>query len=416
MKKIIATPEGIKGVSGPKIKQKAEQQPKTEVDTHATNIRARVEQIMEIDQQPMQQKQEPKKSKDEGIPAMIIDSALKKFSIHSEGELREMVQSRAQSNRQGEHDLEAFAQGIKRPYNLLYIDSNLSRKQLESRLKMLSDLYFEYTSLDMRERNQMEQVLCEMFGMPAMTVDVQSYLDTLESDDLTAKSQGAENTNLIFMDSNMEPKVIKRSKGRHSIDFTSILKLMYNMHAMALHFNEEPSTAENVKINASYRDMMIYKNKEGKYERMVRQEFAEGILIKELDPEIRKDPEYRKAWRSFLNHVTAMSGMYGSIVDISDSTKGNKTRGNVANSGNIFVKLPSISDPNYTFTIIDPDVFDTEPGESKFDPMEHMRKKGTSGILSAVKTAMTNFARDTKKFGMGVRNWQEQYTKRELER
>lgn len=406
MKNIIATING--GIEA--VPRKKTLAPHPEIKKNRQDVRDRVTDIVQIDQQPIREKEGITRVS-AGIPAMIIENALKKYNFHTEEELRDMMKDHTRANQQGEQNLESFLDSAKKPFNLFYIDNNLSKVQLEKRLKMLSDLYFEYKSLDSNGRGEMEEVLGKMFDIPTMSDATQKYLDTLESDDLTAKSQGAENTNLIFMNSNMEAQVIKRTKGRHSIDFTSILKLMYNMHAMALHFNQNPN-AGGAKV--SFKDMVIYKNKDGQYVRMVRQNFAKGTLLKEIDPKIKEDPSYRKAWHAFLRQVDGMRDTFGSVVDISDSTKGTKARGNVANSGNIFVEFPTKQNPQYVFTIIDPDVFDTEPGEAKFDPSEHVRKNGMSGIIPAVRIGITNFMRDTKKFGMGVRNWQEQFMKKEL--
>jgi hypothetical protein len=109
--------------------------------------------------------------------------------------------------------------------------------------------------------------------------------------------------------------------------------------------------------------------------------------------------------------VEGMKESDGVVLDISDSDAGfKKKRGDVANTGNVFVKIPTEDNGVYEFSIIDPDVFDTVPGEHKFHAMEHIRAKGLfKGILLAAKTAFTNQAREQV-----VRRWQDEYVQKEL--
>jgi hypothetical protein len=311
--------------------------------------------------------------------------------------------------------LEAFLSSAKKPYNLLYIDPNLSKEDLRERVALLGVLYRAFKSASLADRTRLEPMICRMFGMPQMPADISSDLDELEKSEGTELRQGAENRNMIFPDGSGQKQVIKITKDRHNEDFTSVLKLMYDMHAIALRLNHEPSSSDNVEINLSYKDMVIYKDPTGAYRRMVRQDFAEGVSIKSLPKDFKEnDPGYRAAWKIFLKKVESMRETDGVVLDISDSDAGfKKQRGNINNTGNVFVKLPDDSNPNYKFTVIDPDVFDTAVGEHKFDPSEYIRAGKKTGILTGIikasKMAATNQARERV-----VRPWQDSFVKDEL--
>lgn len=319
--------------------------------------------------------------------------------------------------REGRRKLNEFVLEVKQPYNLFYVDKNLSRSQLEQRCALLDELYGTFKGLNFTDKDAMEKVLVQMFDVPVITEEAQNYLDQLEAlshKDTTGDhrfSQGAENKNFIYQGKELESQVIKITKGRHDTDFTSIIKLMRDMHYLALHFNEQESDDKNVQIDATFDDMIIYRDESGNYKRLVRQKFAKGVTIKDLPREIMEnDPNFRAAWKYFLRRVEMMKEQFGLVLDISDSAAGfKKQRGNVANTGNVFVALPTEPGEVYKFSIVDPDMFDTVEGEHKFDAAEHLRKKGMLGLFDSVKTAGTNQARERL-----VRSWQEKFVQEEL--
>lgn len=318
-----------------------------------------------------------------------------------------------------EKKLDAFLNSAKKPYNLLYIDPNISKPALEERMVLLGILYRSFKSASLKDRSRLEPVITKMFGIPQMPDDVSGYLEALHSHPDTQLSAGAENVNMIFNDNSGLKQVIKQTKNRHETDFSSVLKLMYDMHAIALRFNHEPvsenAADNNVEINLSFKDMVVFKDKDGKYRRMVRQNFAGGRSIKELPQSIKEgDPNFRAAWKVFLRKVEAMKKSDGIVLDISDSAAGfKKARGNVANTANVFVEFPDANNPKYRFVVIDPDVFDTDKGEHKFDPKEYLRAGKKTGMLkgfiAAAGMAATNAARENV-----VRPWQDAFMKKEL--
>ncbi len=320
----------------------------------------------------------------------------------------------ADRHEKGAKELEAFVSAAQQPYNFLYLNNNLSKSEIEKRMAVLKVLYEAFIGAPLKDRTRMESVLIAMFDIPTIPEDVQRYLDEVGKHAATTLSEGAENKNLIFLGNELQSQVIKISKGRHDVDFASILKLMYNMHAIALRFNHEDPPAKNVKVEIAFSDMTIYRDKYGNLKRVVRQKFAPGETIKELSREtMEDDPEFLEAWKAFLRRVDSMRETHGVVLDISDSTAGfKKERGNVANTGNVFVKRPTTENRNWIFTVIDPDVFDTEPGEHKFNAKEHIRKYGyLKGIIPALKTLFTNQARK-----IFVLRWQEDAKENQLAR
>ncbi len=329
------------------------------------------------------------------------------------------VRNQGLENSSLEKKLDVFLNSAKKPYNLLYIDPCISKPVLEERMVLLGILYRAFKSASLGDRSSLEPVIIKMLGIPQMPDEVGNYLEVLHSHPDTKLSAGAENVNMIFNDSSGLKQVIKQTKNRHETDFSSVLKLMYDMHAIALRFNHEPVSENvsdnNVEINLSFKDMVVFQDRDGKYRRMVRQNFAGGISIKELPQDIKEgDVKFRAAWKVFLKKVDSMKESDGIVLDISDSEAGfKKQRGNIANTGNVFVELPTPDNPKYRFTVIDPDVFDTDKGEHKFDPKEYLRagkKTGMlKGIINAAKMAATNAARENV-----VRPWQDSFMKKEL--
>lgn len=329
---------------------------------------------------------------------------------------------------EGDAALSAFIQDSKKPYNLFYIDKVMPKGELKERATLLDELYLTFKDLPMVDKDAMQEVVLQMFGIPTVPDSVQSHLQTLETMSRSGVksdgkesyrfSEGAENKNFIYRGPTLENEVLKLSKDRHDVDFTSVIKLMRDMHYLALHFDHDRPRSEsedvNVRIHTVFDDMIVYRDQEGNLKRLVRQEYAPGTPIKELQRDIMNyDPKFRAAWKVFLRQVEKMKDEYGLVLDITDSDAGGgPSRGNVANTGNIFVEFPaSENDHTYQFHIIDPDVFDTARGEHKFDPKEEIRRKGIRGIMKMLKVAATNLARDEV-----VRRYQNLYVRRELSR
>ncbi|MDD5290519.1 MAG: hypothetical protein PHZ04_00170 [Patescibacteria group bacterium] len=355
-------------------------------------------------------------SEETDIPPHLLEKAL---AASQSGTVEGLRAELLEKHREGEGKLENFIAKSKQPYNLLYIDKNISPEEIKERIAVLDELYKEFKGASLADRTRMEEVMVEMFGIPTIAEDVQNYLDEVAGQEATVKSEGAENKNSIFLGKELRPQVIKITKERHDVDFASVLKLMREMHAISLRLDHEQPEGGNVKTGIVFNDMTIYKDKEGNYKRMVRQDYAKGQTVKELPSEIKKDdPGFREAWKVFLRRLEAMKKTDGVVLDISDSDAGFKeARGNVINTGNVFVKLPTEENPEYFFSVIDPDVFDAVSGEHKFDALEHIRKARGKGLMAlvkgtveAIKIAATNQARDKV-----VSEWQNKYVKKELE-
>jgi hypothetical protein len=268
-----------------------------------------------------------------------------------------------------------------------------------------------------------------MFGVPQITPEASGYLAHLDVLDSTLKSEGAENENLLFAkhenkslmfeEEGGAAQVLKISKARHNIDFTSMLKLMKNMHILMLWFNKDLDTPSGQKVQVKFvaDDMLIYKDEDTNYKRMIRQPYAKGTPVKGLSADVKKSPEFQDAWQTFLKHVEDMREAHGAVLDMTDSSatwKENKwrhfrpwripiakrtiPRGNVAHTENVFVHREE--DGSWLFSVIDPDVFDTVPGEDKFDPVEHAR---TGKNLTAKVFGLLNKGRDA------TLGWQDKY-------
>ncbi|MBW3011263.1 hypothetical protein KY326_03525, partial [Candidatus Woesearchaeota archaeon] len=313
--------------------------------------------------------------------------------------------------------LEGFVGRQKRPNNLFYVDFSLSKEQMEQRAKLLDKLYRVYQKASSTERTQIEAVINNLFNIEVIPDEVQEYFDYIENHEATQFSEGAENKNFIFLDADMNGRVFKISKERHDIDFTSLLKLMRDMHTVAKSLNDEleiearitskRTEKQTVKIQTIFDDMIIYKDKDGNYKRLIRQEFAPGVSIKEMDPKIKNNPRFRAAWSAFLQKVEQGRKTDGFVLDISNSDAGGgPSRGKVYNTGNIFF---TEVDGKYVFSIIDPDVFDTVRGEHKFDAKEYWRVRGIAGLSRTLKTSVTNMARK-----YWVEPWQRHYTNSEI--
>lgn len=330
------------------------------------------------------------------IPPFLLEETLQ--VAKTDGEVA-FNSAAVQEAREHNSELEKFAGEAKKFSNLLYIDINLSAGELHDRWTILDSLYNTFKKINFADRNKMEKVLNDVFEIPTITKNLQTYLDETEKKareklDGLQFSEGAENKNLIFQGHELGNKVLKISKERHDSDFTSILKLMRDMHAITLHFNQSGPVENNMEAKASFNDMIIYKNQEGSYKRLIRQNFESGISIKKIPEEIKNSPEYIAAWQAFLRQTDNMKHKYGVVLDISDSSKKSYKRGNISNTENVFVKLPTQPNEKYEFSVIDLDVFDDRPGQHKFDPLEQVRKNGLAGVMPALSVGVKNQMRE----------------------
>lgn len=355
-------------------------------------------------------------AKENNIPLYLLEPPYGEIYGELDGEERvpDLTKDLVEKHAAGEKELETFVDDLKNnPDNLLYIDHSLTREQIQSRMEKLAIFYNEYQAANPQKRNEIEKQLVEQFGIKMIPQAAQNYLDTLSQHQATRHSQGAENKNMLFLSSELRPQVIKITKDRHDVDFTSVLKLMYNMHALALRFNHEASGADNVSINVLFDDMVVYRDQQNNYKRMVRQRYAPGQPIKKIPSIVKNSPEYQAAWKTFLQKVNATRETDGFVLDISDSDAGFKeSRGDVSQTGNVFVQLPSEQGGQYIFSVIDPDVFDADPSKHKFDPAEYTRKKGgLKGLVSAAKMTAVNTSRERI-----VSRWQDKYMEEELKK
>lgn len=322
----------------------------------------------------------------------------------------------------GEKALRAFMESAACSYNLFHLDRTLSRKELLERILILEQLYRMYKEASREERYYMEELINRIFGTPRIEPGVQSYLSHLALLESTQKSAGAENENLIFVqhenrslmfeDHKEEPRVLKISKGRHNIDFTSILKLMKNMHVLMLRCNKDVETpkGQKLRIRLIADDIMIYLDEDSNYKRLVRQPYAKGIPVQEAMAKYKDNLEFKEVWKTFLREMEMMKSTDGIVLDLTNSDapfplNRMRPRGNVANTKNVFVHREK--DGSWLFSIIDPDVFDIVPGEHKFDPDEY---RGMGQNLRAALVGLMNRGRDTTTLG-----WQDHYVRKELE-
>lgn len=321
----------------------------------------------------------------------------------------------------GNRALEEFMDSANKSYNLFHLDRNLSKQELEDRIAILSELYQMYRDANADERMYIEEAINRMFGVPSITHGVAGYLAHLDALETTHKSEGAENKNLIFVPHENKslmfethrgkPQVLKVSKGRHDIDFTSMLKLMMNMHVLMLRLNKDVKTPQDqtVKIRLVADDVTIYKDQDTNYKRIIKQPYAQGTPVGQISGDLKQSPEFRDAWVTFLREIESMRETDGVVLDMTNSgapfpKNRMHHRGNVADTENIFVHREE--DGSWLFSIIDPDVFDVVPGEHKFDPQEHanLGKKVTSALVG-----LMNKGRDTTTLG-----WQDRYMQEEL--
>ena len=373
-------------------------------------------------------------------PTDLIQDVMDEEMTYSEKDLREALEKRYKEYDNGQR-LDNYVKDQKSPNNLFYLDYTLSPNEMRQRIAILDRLYQLHKGSSVREKAIIEELVKNKFGIEQIPPPVQHQIASISNHRGTTHSEGAENKNSIYVDQNLEAKVIKETKGRHDFDFTSLLKLMRNMHQIALDLNKgiiietEDKEQAIVRIQTVFDDQVVHLDHEGNYKRMIRQKFAPGFTIKQINtPEsedrkddentlsneektkldkIRNNPKFNAAWSAFLQEIES-TRTNGYVMDISDSSAGGgPSRGKVFNTGNVFLDIVKNEkgQDEYVFSIIDPDVFDTKKGEDKFFPAEHFRKKGlVKGMVSGIFTFIANVARK-----YWVEPWQKYYTNQEIE-
>lgn len=293
---------------------------------------------------------------------------------------------------------------------------------IEAKKVRLEELLAQFEQATLEERTELEQNTPELAAIVTITPEATAYLQRVRGDAGTDVQAGAENENYIYTDEAGERRVIKMSKERHDYDAISVLKLMRNMCALELFERQYPSFGTmqtgRMKIDMLYDDMMVFKDEQGHYKRMIRQRFVEGASVGQMLKEKDVPYEFTEAWKKFLEQIGLLQVTAEVSLDITDSTQGVKpSRGNVAQTNNVIVESPGEPTGEYIFHVIDLDVFDdplmdtlAEKGrQHKFYATEQLRKRGS--ILGAIKVFLTNMSRE-----LYVKPMQDRYTKREMEK
>ena len=127
-----------------------------------------------------------------------LSHSVKENEVNSENDIEAW-------KREGNVKLDNFIKEAKKPYNLFYIDQDLTREQLLERLALLDTLYANFKKADPtpgKERDEIEKEINQMFGVPTIPAEIQTFLS--EMDKLSNEraqgyrfSEGAENKNYI---------------------------------------------------------------------------------------------------------------------------------------------------------------------------------------------------------------------------
>ena len=323
--------------------------------------------------------------------------------------------------KESELNFSNFIKEVKTSDSVFWLDKELSIEEIEERKCRLEELLAKMEKASPAQRKILEQE-SELSRIPSITEEARVYLNALEKDPETEQTEGAENKNLIFVNSAGEKRVLKVSKGRHDQDPISIVKLMRNMCALELFERQQKEFMSlqegEININVLFDNIVIYRDAEGNYKRMIDQPFAKGESVGRLMAGRQEYDDLQKAWKKFLEQIDLLQATSEVVLDITDSTQGAKpSRGDVSRTGNVFVERSNDSDTDYNFQIIDIDVFDDplmdtkkEKGlQHKFSASEQIRKKGS--ISSAIKVFLTNISRE-----LYVKPMQDHYIKKELEK
>ncbi len=282
--------------------------------------------------------------------------------------------------------------------NLLHLDRSLTTQQLEERIRILDRLCFVYQHQHGNGRNAefIKNALTAQFNIPTIPKEVEAELSQLES--RCHKKGGAENKNIFYRKNGKYPAVLKITKERHDDDFYSVLKLMRNMHVMALRLNRDVP-GEAFRAEVAFEDMAVYRDEHDKFKRIIRQPYASGTPVQQLPDAVRQSPAYQRSWKKFLAYLRSMEQSDGVVLDVTDSSRAglNPERGKVNNTENVFVREEG---GRYVFTVIDLDVFDTSDGEHKFSPQEHLRfgQRSFGALKNYVVAAVTNAGRKWVEF------------------
>ena len=291
------------------------------------------------------------------------------------------------------------------PGRLFHASGLTPEDVLEHKIDVLRSLLSWYASQPVRVMDEAARRVDETTSISTLPSDVKTYLNKLQRRDWCQCKEGAENFNYILN----ETTVFKLSKKRHHEDLYSFIKLALNMNVVYSVLDGYCSDEQALRVRVAGREMFFLRTDHG-FTRLICQPFASGSFIKELDSERKRSPKFKKAWSYFLDLLDHMRSAHSIVLDITDSSVGMRPqRGNVLNTKNIVVTEDS---RGFTFTVIDPDVFDTD-GSHKFYPSEYLRpslrkRRGAlKAFTSYLKYTLLNLARDKV-----VLYWQDRWMKR----
>ncbi len=312
-----------------------------------------------------------------------------------------------------------FIAAAKNESNIFWLDKNLPTEKLKQRIQRLEKLLEKLEKASSEERLALEKT-SELGRIPQITLAAEDYIDELSLAESTEKTEGAENKNLIFVDSAGDKKVLKISKGRHDQDVVSIVKLMRNMCALELFERRQKDFMSlqegEINISVLFDNIIIYRDAEGNYKRVIDQPFAKGKPVGKLMAGRQEYDDLQKAWKKFLEQIGLLQATSEVVLDITDSTQGAKpSRGDVSRTENVFVDQPEAAGGIYNFQIIDIDVFDDplfdtkkqKGDQHKFYASEQLRRRGS--VLSAIKVFLTNMSRERY-----VKLMQDRYIEKEM--
>lgn len=319
------------------------------------------------------------------------------------------------------HVLDNYFNEIATPENVFCFDKTMKTKDLETRMQELEVLLAKLENASSAERAKIQAEDPLICAIPDFSADVTSYLEDKALDSSVQVKEGAENKSYIYYDDGAK-RVIKVSKERHDYDLISVVKLMRNMYALELFERNQDSFMSfeegDISIDVVFDQIIIAKDDQGRYKRIITQPFVEaGSIKEEMASQNAETVEFRQAWKKFLEQIGLLQATAEVALDITDSSQGGKpSRGNVALTENVKVEEGD-KDGQYIFRIIDLDVFDDplmdtkkNNGEQhKFYASEQLRNRGS--VIGAIKVFVTNMARERY-----VKPMQDIYTKKELDK
>ena len=184
------------------------------------------------------------------------------------------------------------------------------------------------------------------------------------------------------------------------------------MHVLYHRLDGHGDNEGGMKVRMSGEEMFFLRTRCG-LARLLVQPFETDAPVGDLEPAIKGSAEFRRAWSAFLVLLETVKRTHDIVLDISDSRAGyTRERGNVMNTTNVVVRQGS--EGGFLFTVIDPDVFDSD-GTGKFCADEYLRREVREGLglpyslFMYAKLGCINFFR--KHF---VYRWQEESAARAL--